>query len=121
MRVDVKPGQDGGLAIVNGLPWELEAVLVADASGRLLSARNVLPNASEPLADVSETNRSDFVRLLGRNRPELPDNFSSPVFNPLVGRRLRPFDLIGAPSGGAFRFEPDGAADSNVVQKPYGQ
>ncbi len=44
-RVDVKPGQDGGLAIVNGLPWELEAVLVADASGRLLSAQNVLPNA----------------------------------------------------------------------------
>ena len=117
-RVDVKPGQDGGLAIVNGLPWELEAVLVADASGRLLSARNVLPNASEPLADVSETNRSDFVRLLGRNRPELPDNFSSPVLNPLVGRRLRPFNDDEGCSERAFRFEPDGAADSNVVRRP---
>ena len=120
-RVDVKPGQNGGLAIVNGLPWELEAVLVADASGRLLWARNVLPKASEPLADVSETNRMDFVRLLGRNRPELPDNFSSPVFNPLVGRRLRPFNFMAQHFGGAFRFEPDGAADSNVVERPFGQ
>lgn len=90
-RVDVTPGQNGGLAIVNGLPWELEAVLVADASGRLLSARNVPPNATEPLAGVSETNRADFVRLLGRNRPELPDNFSPPLINPLMGRHLRPF------------------------------
>ncbi len=35
-RVDIKPGQNGGLAIVNGLPWELEAVLVAEESGQLL-------------------------------------------------------------------------------------
>ena len=54
-------------AIANGLPWELEAVLVADESGRLLSARNVLPNASEPLAEASETDRKDFVGLF---RPE---------------------------------------------------
>ena len=118
-RVDVKPGQDGGLAIVNGLPWELEAVLVADASGRLLSARNVLPNATELLAGVSETNRSDFVRLLGRNRPELPDNFSPPVLNPLVGRRLTTVRDDGGPSGAAFRFESDGAADSNVVPETF--
>jgi hypothetical protein len=108
-RVDVKPGQDGGLAIVNGLPWELEAVLVADASGRLLSARNVLPNASEPLAGVSETDRLDFVRLLGRNRPELPDNFSSPVLNPLVGRRLRPFDVMAR--------LPEAHFDSNLMER----
>ena len=108
-RVDIKPGQDGGLAIVNGLPWELEAVLVADASGRLLSARNVLPNASEPLADASETNRLDFVRLLGRNRPELPDNFSSPVLNPLVGRRLRPFNVM-------VRL-PEAHFDSNLMER----
>jgi hypothetical protein len=76
------------------LPWELEAVLVADASGRIWSARTVLPNASEPLAGDSETNRSDFVRLLGRSRPELPDNFSAPVLNPLVGRGLRPFNVM---------------------------
>ena len=85
-RVDVKPRQDGGLTIVNGLPWELEAVLVADASGRLLSARNVLPKASQPLADFSETDRQDFVRLLGRNRPELPENFSFSVLNPMFER-----------------------------------
>ena len=108
-RVDIKPGQDGGLAIVNGLPWELEAVLVADASGRLLSARNVLPNASEPLAGVSETDRLDFVRLLGRNRPELPDNFSSPVFNPLVGRRLRPFNVMAR--------LPEAHFDSNLMER----
>jgi hypothetical protein len=108
-RVDVKTGQNGGLAIVNGLPWELEAVLVADASGRLLWARNVLPSASEPLADVSETNRMDFVRLLGRNRPELPENFSSPVFNPLVGRRPRPFNFMA-------RFS-DAHFDSNLMER----
>lgn len=108
-RVDIKTGQNGGLAIVNGLPWEFEAVLVADASGRLLWARNVLPSASEPLADISETNRMDFVRLLGRNRPELPDNFSSPVFNPLVGRRLRAFNFMAGVSEAHF--------DSNLMER----
>jgi hypothetical protein len=108
-RVDVKPRHDGGLTIVNGLPWELEAVLVADASGRLLSARNVLPNATELLAGLSETDRSDFVRLLGRNRPELPDNFSPPVFNPLVGRRLRQFAMMPG--------FPEAHFDSNVMER----
>jgi hypothetical protein len=108
-RVDIKPGQNGGLAIVNGLPWELEAVIVADASGRLLSARDVLPNASEPLADASEANRSDFVRLLGRNRPELPDNFSSPVFNPFVGRRQRLFNVMAS--------LPKAHFDSNLMER----
>ena len=119
--VDFKAGKDGSLAIVNGLAWELEAVLVADASGRLLSACNVLPNASEVLADVSKTNRMNFVQLLARNRPELPDDFSSPVFNPLVGRRLRLFGLTGRTSWFAFRFEPDGATGSNVVPRPFGR
>jgi hypothetical protein len=108
-RVEIKPGQDGGLTIVNGLPWELEAVIVADESGRLLSARNVLPNASEPLVEASGRNRSDFVGLLGRNRPELPENFSSPVLNPLVGRRLRPFDLMGRLQTAHF--------DSNLMER----
>jgi hypothetical protein len=109
-RVEIKPGQDGGLAIENGLPWELEAVIVADESGQLLSARNVLPNASQPLAAVSETNRLDFVGLLGRNRPELPDNFSSPVFNPLVGRRQRrPFMMMARFPGAHF--------DSNLMER----
>jgi hypothetical protein len=108
-RVDIKTGQNGGLAIVNGLPWELEAVLVADSSGRLLWAGNVLPSASEPLADISETNRMDFVRLLGRNRPELPDNFSSPAFNPLVGRRLRAFNFMARVSEAHF--------DSNLMER----
>ena len=108
-RVDVKPRQEGGLAIVNGLPWELEAVLVADASGQLLSARNVLPGATESLAGVSETDRSDFVRLLGRNRPELPDNFSPPVFNPLVGRRGRQFAMMAG--------LPESHFDSNLMER----
>jgi hypothetical protein len=108
-HIDVKPGQDGGFSIVNGSPWDLEAVLVADESGRLLSARNVLPNASEPLTDVSETDRSDFVRLLGRNRPEPPDEFISPMFNPLVGRRTRPFMIMS-------RF-PEAHFDSNLMER----
>jgi hypothetical protein len=109
-RVENKAGQDGVLAIVNGLPWELEAVLVGDESGRFLSARNVLPNASAPLAGTSDKDRMDFVGLLGRNRPELPDNFSSPVFNPLVGRRLRrQFFVMARVPGAHF--------DSNVMER----
>ena len=88
-RVEIKPEKDGSLAIANGLPWELEAVIAADESGRLLTARNVLPNASAPLSTASTTNLVDFVGLLGRNRPELPDNFSIPTFNPLRGRGAR--------------------------------
>jgi hypothetical protein len=69
-----------------------------------------LPNASEPLADASTTNRVDFVGLLGRNRPELPDNFSSPVFNPLVGRRgRRPFNVMAPFQGAHF--------DSNLMER----
>jgi hypothetical protein len=113
-RVEIKPGQAGGLAIVNGLPWELEAVVVADESGRLSSARNVLPNASEPLVAASEKNLLGFVGLLGRNRPELPDNFSTPIFNPLSGRRPRRvfnvIDRFGAAVGGAH-------VDSNVMER----
>jgi hypothetical protein len=108
-RVEVKPRQEGGLAIVNGLPWELEAVLVADASGQLLSARDVPPNATGLLAGASEKNRSDFVRLLGRNRPELPDNFTPPVFNPLVGRRGRQFAMMAGVSEAHF--------DSNLMER----
>ena len=95
---------------MNGLPWELEAVLVADASGQLLWARNVLPKASEPLADVSEKNRMDFVGLLGRNRPELPENFSVPGFNPLVGRRMRAFNVMLARA-------PEAHFDSNLMER----
>jgi hypothetical protein len=109
-RVEIKPGPDGGFAIVNGLPWELEAVLVADESGRLLSARNVLPKASAPLADPSSTKLVDFVGLLGRNRPELPDNFSAPGFNPLQGRRSRrSFNVMGRMAGTHF--------DSNLMER----
>ena len=52
---------------------------------------------------------SDFVRLLGRNRPELPDNFSSPVLNPLVGRRLRPFNMMAR--------LPEAHFDSNLMER----
>jgi hypothetical protein len=112
--VEIKPGQAGGLAIINGLPWELEAVVVADDSGRLFSARNVLPNASQPLADASQKKLLEFVGLLGRNRPELPDNFSTPVFNPLSRRRSRRvFNVIdrfgGADVGAHF--------DSNLMER----
>jgi hypothetical protein len=86
-------------------------VLVADDSGRLLSARNVLPNASEPLAEASETDRKDFVGLLGRNRPELPDNFNSGLLDPLMGRRsLRPFNFRG-------RFAAEAHFDSNLMER----
>ena len=108
-RVLVKPRPGGGLEIANGLPWDLEAVLVADASGQLFSARNVLPKASGPLEAVSEKDRSDFVRLLGRNRPELPDNFIFPVLNPLVGRRLTRFRFFMRP--------PDAHFDSNLMER----
>jgi hypothetical protein len=108
-RVGVKPGQDGGLTVVNGSPWELEAVLVADASGRLLSAQSVLPDATEPLAGLSEANRANFIRLLGRNRPELPDNFTPPSFNPMVGGRLRRFMMMGN--------QPQAHFDSNLMER----
>ena len=83
---------------------------MADESGRLLSGRNVLPDASVTLAEASETDRKDFVGLLTRNRPELPDNFTSPVLNPLMGRRsVRPFNFRGRFAEAHF--------DSNVMER----
>lgn len=109
-RVDVKPTQGGGLAIVNGLPQELEAILVADTSGQLYSGRNVLPNATATLTGITKADRSDFVQLLGRNRPELPDNFSPPLFNPLVGRSPRAFRVMMAGSS-------ESHFDSNLMER----
>jgi hypothetical protein len=109
-RVEIKPGQAGGLSIINGLPWELEAVLVADDAGRILSARNVGLNASETLAEASGAARLEFVGLLGRNRPELPDNFTTPTLNPMTLRRMRiPVNLMGRFASAHF--------DTNLMER----
>ena len=116
-RVEIKPAEQGGLAIENDLPWELEAVLVADDSGRLLSAKNVLPNGSQPLAGASEKDRINFVGLLGRNRPELPDNFSMPFFTPLRGRGARrPVNIAARFSGSRFDSTPV-HFDANLMER----
>ncbi len=47
--------------------------------------------------------------MLGRNGPELPDNFSLPALNPFGNRRLRPFFLMGPVPAAHF--------DSNVMER----
>ena len=64
---------------------------------------------TEPLAGVSAANRSDFIRLLGRNRPELPDNFTLPAVNPMGGRRFRPFFMMAN--------MPQPHFDSNLMER----
>ena len=108
-RVEVKPGQNGEPRDRQRLALGVGGRACGRRVGPAFVARNVLPNASEPLAAVSEADRSDFVRLLGRNRPELPDNFTSPVLNPLVGRRLTRFNMFGRVPAAHF--------DSNLMER----
>jgi hypothetical protein len=78
-RVDLKPDKGTSAEFANGLPWELEMVVVADDGGHLYAGRSVAPGATVVLSQASSQDLSDFARLLQRNAPALPYGFVEPT------------------------------------------
>jgi hypothetical protein len=78
-RVDFRPVKGSSTEFSNGLPWELEMVVVADDGGRLYAGRSVAAGATVALSPASSQDLSDFVRLLQRNAPALPYGFVEPT------------------------------------------
>jgi hypothetical protein len=86
-RVELKPAANGQVELANGLPWDLEAVIVCNESGRMLIGREIPANASAVLAEPTNVDLKEFVDLLERNAPEVPTGFVAPGPGPFSGRR----------------------------------
>ncbi len=71
----------------NGLPWELEMLVVSDDAGHFFVARNVPAGATVALAEGSTDDLNAFVQLLKRNEPMLPVGFVEPT--PTYRTRMR--------------------------------
>jgi hypothetical protein len=63
----------------NGLPWELEMVVACDEAGRLYVGRSVAAGATVELSAPEFHDLSEFVELLRRDGPALPNGFVEPT------------------------------------------
>jgi hypothetical protein len=92
-RVDVKT-ENGKTELGNGLPWDLEAVVVCDDAGRLLWAQGVGANASAVLSEPSEADLLALTELMARNKPAIPQGLSVPSAGSGYVRRGRGYTPI---------------------------
>ncbi len=98
-RVEIKPHAGGGFEFSNGLPWDVEAVVVADEKGRLSMGCAIQANASDVLFTPVVKDLRGFVELLANYRPDFPDGFTSPIENPFASPRVRFYRMkTGSPS-----------------------
>jgi hypothetical protein len=86
-RVELKPAADKSVEFWNGLPWELEMIVVSDDAGRLYVARSVAAGATTALSEPSADDLKGFVELLRRNAPALPAGFVEPTPSAFGGPR----------------------------------
>jgi hypothetical protein len=85
-RVELKKTA-GKAEFSNGLPWELEMVVVSDESGHFYVGRSVAAGATVALAEPTTDDLADFVALLNRNAPALPTGFVEPTPSAFRGGR----------------------------------
>jgi hypothetical protein len=86
-RVEFKPGPGTSAQFANGLPWELEMVLVSDPQGHLHTARSVAAGGTVALAEATSDELRQFSELLRQNAPALPPGFVEPTVTPFRGGR----------------------------------
>lgn len=86
-RVDFKSSANGGAEFSNGLPWELEMIVLADDTGHLRVGRSVAAGATVQLAEPSAQDLTEFDDLLRNNAPALPAGFVEPTLSPFTGGR----------------------------------
>jgi hypothetical protein len=78
-RVELKPAVGKTADFSNGLPWELEMVVVADDAGKLYIGRSVPAGGTVSLSEPSDQDLGDFASLLRRNTPAFPVGFVEPT------------------------------------------
>jgi len=86
-RVELKSAADKSVEFWNGLPWELEMLVVTDDAGRLYLARSVAAGATIALSEPSADDLKGFVELLKRNAPAVPAGFVEPTPSAFGGPR----------------------------------
>jgi hypothetical protein len=86
-RVELKRAVDKSVEFWNGLPWELEMLVVTDDAGRLYLARSVAAGATIALSEPSADDLKEFVELLKRNAPAVPAGFVEPMPSAFGGPR----------------------------------
>jgi hypothetical protein len=86
-RVELKPSADKSVEFWNGLPWELEMIVVTDDAGHLYVARSVAAGATTALSEPSADELKGFVELLRHNAPALPAGFVEPTPSAFGGPR----------------------------------
>ncbi len=99
-RVEFKPANQGKVELGNGLPWDIEALVVCDDAHHLYFGEKIAANASAALAPAQKGDLKRFVGLLGRNEPEVPEGFVLPTAGPF--RRGGVF-FSGSRSPGQFQ------------------
>jgi hypothetical protein len=86
-RVELKVAADKSVEFWNGLPWELEMLVVADDAGHLYVARSVAAGATAALAEPTADDLKQYGELLRRNAPALPPGFVEPTPSAFGGGR----------------------------------
>jgi len=76
-RITIEPPENNRMNIANGLEWDLEAILVADATGQLYWGTDLAAGAGTRLTQASLADRNAFLELLIRHLPEPPEGAGS--------------------------------------------
>jgi hypothetical protein len=85
-RVEFKQAS-GKAEFANGLPWELQMIVVSDPQGRLYTAHSVAAGGTVALAEAAPDELREFSALLKENAPALPPGFVEPTVTPFRGGR----------------------------------
>jgi hypothetical protein len=112
-RVEFKSGANGGAEFSNGLPWELEMIVLADDTGHLRVGRSVAAGATVQLAEASAQDLTEFTDLLRRNAPALPAGFVEPTLSPFTGGRRWMIYAMGRHQTTSF--------ESNLMERSIAQ
>jgi len=78
-RVDLKPAGGKSVEFWNGLPWELEMLVITDDAGHFYAGRSVAAGATVALSEPSSADLTEFANRLKRDAPALPAGFVEPT------------------------------------------
>jgi hypothetical protein len=78
-RLTVESPTESGLPVTNGLEWEIESLIVSDQDGKVWFAGGLPVGSGKLLAPISTQNESEFVALLDRSAPALPEELGDDV------------------------------------------
>jgi hypothetical protein len=120
-RVELKPAAPRTAEFRNGLPWELEMIVACDDSGHFYVGKSIPAGASAVLSEPTSDELSNFVALLGRNAPALPNGFVQPAPSIRNHRTWMPYGFYGGTTDfGSNLMERRISRWSNLLPKNKG-